>query len=260
MIHSTAVVDPKAEIGEGVSIGPYTVVEAGVHIGPNCRIGPHVTLYPGVTLGEGTRVHATAVLGDTPQDLAFRDAESYVRIGRNCTIREGVTIHRGTKPGTATEIGDDCFIMAFAHCAHNVKLGRRVIMANAVLLAGYVQVADGVFLSGNAVVHQFVKIGRLAMIGGAAAVNKDVPPFCTLAPGRLNGLAGMNTVGLRRAGLSPEEREEIKRAFKILFRSGLNTTQACERLREEFGQGVAAEMLTFIEGSERGICAFDPSC
>ncbi len=254
MIHKTAIVDPRAELGDDVSVGPYAVVEGGVRIGAGCTIGPHVTIFEGVSIGETTRVHAGAVLGDVPQDLSFDGAVSYVRIGARCTIREGVTIHRGTKPETATEIGDDCFLMAFSHCAHNVRLGQRVIMANGVLLAGYAEVGDGVFLSGSCAVHQFVKIGRLAMVGGLSALTKDLPPFCTSRTNGINGVVGLNVVGLRRAGLSSDERADVKCAFDILFRAGLNTTQAAERLRREFDTGPAAEFVPFIEASTRGIC------
>lgn len=254
MIHETAVIDPGAELGGDVAVGPFSYIEAGVRVGDGCVIGPHVSILRYTTLGSNCKVHAGAVLGDLPQDKKFEDCESWVRIGADCVVREGVTIHRGTKPGTATEIGDDCFLMAFSHFAHNVKLGTGVIVANGALLGGYVEVGDRAFISGNSMMHQFVKVGRLAMLGGGCAVTKDVPPFCTLGPVSLNTIVGLNVVGMRRAGLTPEQRDEIRRAFKILYHSGLNVSQAAKRIRETFSSGPALEFCTFIEQSKRGIC------
>lgn len=255
-IHPTAVVNPGAELGKDVEIGPFAFVDANTVIDDGCVIGPHVVIHRYTTLGAQTRVHATAVLGDLPQDLAFGGARSHVIIGSKCTIREGVTIHRGTKEDTSTVVGDECFLMAFSHLGHNVKLGRGVIMANSALLAGYVEVGDRAFISGNAVVHQFTRIGRLAMLSGLSGTGKDVPPFCVVAGVRRNVIAGLNIVGLRRAGFTPEQRKEIKRAFDVLYRSGLNFSQALARMKDEFPAGPAAEMWQFAEGSKRGLCPF----
>ena len=256
MIHKTAVIDAGAELGRDVTVGPFSYIEADVRVGDGCVIGPHVSILRYTSLGANCRVHAGAVLGDLPQDTAFKQCESWARIGANCLIREGVTIHRGTKPGTVTEIGDDCFLMAFSHFAHNVRLGKGVIVANGALLGGYVEVGGRAFISGNCLIHQFVKVGRLAMLGGGSAASKDVPPFCTLRTLSLNTVAGLNVVGMRRANLSPEEREEIKRAFKILYKSGLNVSQSVEKIRETFTSGPALEFCAFIEESKRGICGF----
>lgn len=256
MIHQSAVVEEGAELGADVAVGPFSYIESGVTIGSGCVIGPHVTILRHTSLGSGTEVHAGAVLGDLPQDVGFENKDSFVRIGSNCIIREGVTVHRGTKEGTSTEIGDGCFLMAFSHFAHNVKLGSGVIVANGALLGGYVQVGEKVFISGNSVIHQFVKIGRVAMLGGGSGVSKDVPPFCTIQPLAPNTVLGLNVVGLRRAGMSPDERKDIKRAFKILYQSGLNVTQATEKIRATFDSGSALEFCEFIEASDRGICAF----
>jgi UDP-N-acetylglucosamine acyltransferase len=255
MIHETAVIEPGAELGENVRVGPYAHIETGTEIGDGCVIGSHATIMRFTKLGSECSVHAGAVLGDLPQDLGFEGGDTYLRVGDGCLIREGVTLHRGTKPGTATEIGDNCFLMAFSHCAHNVKLGNHVILANAVLLAGYVQVGDSTFIGGGAGIHQYVRIGRLAMIGGNAGVSKDVPPFCTVEPVGLNIIAGLNVVGLRRGGLTPDERKEIKEAYRILFRSGLNNSDAKEKIRETFTSGPALELADFIDEAERGICA-----
>jgi UDP-N-acetylglucosamine acyltransferase len=165
-----------------------------------------------------------------------------------------VTIHRGTKPDTKTVVGDECYLMAFSHLAHNVQLGRKVILANAVLLGGYVEVGDGCFFGGGAGVHQFCKIGRLVMVGGNSGLSKDVPPFCMVETVSMNKILGLNTVGMRRGGLGSEERKQIKRAFTLLYRSGLNIPDAARRIREEFESGPAVEMADFIDASERGIC------
>ena len=237
-IHPTAVIGPGVELGEGVSVGPHAVIFTGVSVGPR------------------TRIHAGAVLGDEPQDLGFKGGDSRVRIGADCVIREHVTIHRGTKPGTETVVGDGCFLMAGSHLAHNVVLGQRVILANGALLAGYVQVGDAAFVSGNTVVHQFVRIGRLAMLSGGGAISQDVPPFCTTRGGSLNNVAGLNVVGLRRAGFTPAQRLDVRRAFKLLYRSGLNTRQAVEAIRAQFADGPPRELADFAAGARRGIVAF----
>lgn len=236
-IHPTALIEDGAVIGEDVDIGPYAVILRGTSVGPRCHI------------------HAGAVIGDLPQDLAFRPTDSFVRIGADCVIREHVTIHRGTKPETATVVDDGCMLMANSHLGHNVRLGSRVILANGVLLGGYVEVGDGAFISGNVSVHQFVRVGRLAMLGGNCAVSKDVPPFCTTPGVSRNVVAGLNVVGMRRAGFTPADRLQVKRAFTLLYRSGLNVSQALERMRQEGAAGAALELLQFVAESRRGICA-----
>lgn len=253
-IHPTAVIGSNAEIGTDVEIGPYTVIGDEVRIGDGCLIGPHVVIHPFTTLGQRCRVHATAVLGDLPQDLSFPGGASYADIGDDCVIREGVTVHRGTKPDTRTVIGSGCFLMANSHFAHNVQVGNKVIVANGALLAGYVEVGEGAFISGNVVIHQFVRVGRLAMLGGQSGIGKDIPPFCTTESATRNRIAGLNLVGLKRAGFTPPERKELKRAFDMLYRSGLNVSQALEKMKTEFTEGPAAELWRFIEQSERGIC------
>jgi UDP-N-acetylglucosamine acyltransferase len=258
-IHATAVVAPGARIGSDVTIGPFACIEEDVAVGDRCRIGPHVTIMRHTTLGEDCEVHAGAVLGDAPQDLAFAGVESVLTIGRKCIIREGVTLNRGTKPGTATAIGDGCFLMAFSHCGHNVVLGERVILANGVLLAGYVTVGDRVFIGGNAAVHQFCRIGRLAMVGGLAAVTQDVPPFTMVATGSVSDLAGLNTVGLRRAGVNPPDRAALKRAYHVMFRAGLGRREALRRIREAESSPLVDELCGFIEATERGVCGETPA-
>ena len=235
-------------------IHPTAVIEDGAVIGENANIGPHVVILRNVTIGPNCRIHAGAVIGDLPQDLAFREAETFVRIGADCVIREHATIHRGTKPDTATVVGDGCYLMAHSHLAHNVCLGDRVIVANGALLAGYVEVGDLAFVSGNVVVHQFVRIGRLAMLSGGCGISKDLPPFCTTVGLQRNAIAGLNAVGMRRAGLSPVERAQAKQAFTLLYRSHLNVSQALEKIRQEFTDGPALEFVRFVAASRRGIC------
>jgi len=249
----SALVDVRKK-GRMSIIHPTAVIEDGAVIGDNADIGPHAVILRHVTIGPNCRIHAGAVIGDLPQDLAFQAAETFVHIGADCVIREHVTIHRGTKPGTATVVSDGCYLMAHSHLAHNVRLGNRVILANGALLAGYVDVGDLAFISGNVVVHQFVRIGRLAMLSGGCGIGKDVPPFCTTVGLERNAIGGLNAIGMKRAGLSPAERAEVKRAFTLLYRSNLNVSQALERIRQEFTDGPALEIVQFAAASRRGIC------
>jgi UDP-N-acetylglucosamine acyltransferase len=255
-IHPTATVAPGARLEGEVTVGPYAYIEPDTVLGDGCVIGPHASVLRHTTLGPGCRVHAGAVLGDLPQDLSFGGAVSYLKVGAKCVIREGVTLHRGTKEGTATEIGDGCFLMATAHCAHNVRLGPGVIVANGAMLGGYAEVGERAFISGNCMIHQFTRVGRLAMLSGGAGISKDVPPFCTVPGIMTNRVVGLNVIGMRRAGLTPEQRLQIKQAFQLVYRSGLNVSQAVERLRAAFAAGPAAEFCAFIEQSKRGICGY----
>jgi len=254
MIHNTAIIDPKAELDKDVDIGPFSVIEKDVTIGSGTVIGPNVYVRQYTSIGPGCNIHAGAVLGGVPQDLNFKGDKSFVTIGMNCQIREGVTINRGTQAESVTEIGDGCFLMAFSHFGHNVKLGRGVKVANGSLFAGYVEVGDQAFISGNCLLHQFVKVGRLAMLSGGCGVSKDVPPFCMTKNLELNKIISLNSVGLRRSTLSTNDQQEIKAAFKLLFNSGLNVSQALERIKSNYPSGPASEFSTFIEKSERGIC------
>lgn len=237
------------------TIHPTAVIEDGAVIGRNVDIGPHAVVLRNVTIGPNCRMHAGAVIGDLPQDLAFQPADTFVHIGADCVIREHVTIHRGTKPGTATVVGDGCYLMANSRLAHNLRLGTRVIVANGALLAGYVEVGDEAFISGNVVIHQFVRIGRLAMPSDGCGIGKDVPPFRTTVGLERNRIGGLNTIGMHRAGLPPAERVQGKRAFTLLYRSHLNVSQALERMRQEFTDGPVMEIVEFASASQRGICS-----
>ncbi len=254
IIHETAIVENGAELGANVSVGPFCHISSGATVGDDCRIGDRCSIMGTVKIGKGCRLHAGCFIGDTPQDVGFEGGESSVEIGSGCIIREGVTIHRGTKPGTVTSIGDNCFLMAFSHCAHNVALGDRVVIANSALLGGYVEVGSRAFVSGNVCVHQFVRVGKLAMLGGNCSVNKDVPPFMIVKSASLNTVGGVNFVGLKRAGIEVGEREQIKEAYSLLYRSGLNVAQAVEKIRTGLSGEAAGEIADFIEVSKRGIC------
>ena len=257
-IHDTAVVSPKAKIADDVEVGPYSVISDSVEIGAGCSIGPHVTVCGFTKIGPGCEVHSGAVLGDTPQDTGFKDVESYVEIGANCIIREGVTVHRGTDEGSSTVVGDGCFLMAFSHIAHNVVLENDVIMANNSMLAGHVHICEKVFISGGVGVHQFVRVGRLALLGGNSVCAKDVPPFCMVEPCTWNGVKGLNVIGMRRAGMTAEERADVKRVFKTLYGSGLNVKQALEQI-DAIDNAAAREMAGFVRASKRGICGSELS-
>ena len=252
-IHPTAIIESGAELGSNVTVGPYCYIATGTVVGDNTVMGPYVCVLQHTTIGPGCRIHAGATLGDLPQDLSFKDVVSHTRIGANCTIREGVTVHRGTKPDTTTEIGDECYLMCNSHFAHNVKLGKSVIVANGAACAGYVEVGDRAFISGYCAIHQFVRIGRLAMVGALTMASKDIPPFFTTRSSSLNGVAGCNIVGMRRAGMSAEDRTQVRKAFSMLYRSNLNVSQAVEALRATFNAGPVVEICDFIKQSKRGI-------
>ncbi len=254
-IHPTAVVEPGARLGSDVVIGPFCYVQRDAEIGDGCELLSHVSVLAHTTLGKRCRVHTGAVLGGLPQDTGFKGEVSYARIGDDCVLREMVTVNRGTKPGTATVIGNGCMLMANVHCAHNVQVGNHVTVTNCTGFAGYATVGDRAFVSGMVTVHQFVNIGKLAMVGLTAVLTKDLPPFCTVRPSTLNGVAGMNIVGMRRAGMTAEARAAVKYAFKVLYGSGLNVTQAVAVLEQGPGGPEIDAMLEFIRGSKRGICA-----
>lgn len=251
-IHPTAVIGQNVQIGEGTQIGPFVIVEDGVILGKNNNIRAGVYIGAGTEIGDANDIHMRSVIGHIPQDVSFKNEPSYTRIGSRNQIREFVTIHRGTKPGTSTVIGDDNFLMAYCHVAHNCQIGNRVIMVNQASLTGHCIVEDQAFLSGMTGLHQFTRVGRLSMLSALSAVNKDIPPYMTCG-GRPAVVVGINVVGMRRAGFSPETRSEIKQAYKLLYRSGLNVSQALNLMREKLKSAEAAHLINFIENSDRGI-------
>lgn len=251
MIHPTAVIHPKAKLHPSVRVGPYAVIDEGVEVGEGCIVGPHAYLTGQTIIGAHNHFFAGAIIGEAPQDLKYKGEPTRLRIGDHNVFREHVTVHRSTHGTESTEIGSHNFLMANAHVAHNCALGNHVILANGVLLGGHVQVADRVFLSGNCVVHQFVRVGTLAMMQGGSALSKDLPPF-TISWG-VNHICGLNSVGLRRAGFAPAEREELKRLYHKLFRGGTNLRVAAEAARKEFSGAAAKTMLEFLAASKRGV-------
>ena len=252
-IHPTAVIDPAAEIGRGCVIGPYVVIDAGVVLGEECHLGPHVYITGGTVLGPRNRIHAGAVLGDAPQDLKYAGAPTRLRIGADNTFRENVTVHRSNKMEADTTIGNGNLFMAGSHAGHNCEIGDLNILANGALLAGHVTLASRAFISGNCLVHQFCRVGRLAMMQGGSAISKDLPPFC-VARGD-NGIAGLNTVGLRRAGISAAERLALRRLFKVLFRREGGLAGAIVEARARFADAACTELIDFVAASRRGVCA-----
>lgn len=255
-IHSTAIVDPNAKIGADVQIGPFSIVGPDVTIGGQTIVQSHVVIEGEVAIGRGNFVGHGAIIGTPPQDVSFSpERKTRVEIGDDNIIREFCTIHRGSSDGSATKIGDKNFLMAGAHVGHNCVIGNNVIVANNCLLGGYVRVEDGAFLGGGSTFHQFMHIGRLVMVQGSSAFGKDLPPFVVAA--ERNSVFGLNIVGMRRAGLSANDRNEIKEAFKLIYLSGLNTSQALEKA-ETMTFGVPArEFLDFVASSKkRGICPF----
>ncbi len=255
MIHPTAIIDPSARLGANVSVGAYSIVGPRVEIGDQSVLHPHVVIYSGVKMGKANTIHAGAVIGDVPQDLSFlTSTNSFVCIGDRNTIRENVTIHRGSKESSVTNIGNDCFLMAGSHLAHDVSIGNHVIVANNVLLAGHATVGDRVFFGGGSVVHQHTRIGRLVIAQGLSGFSKDVPPFTMAA--EVNTVVGLNNVGLKRAGFSPAVRTEIKAAFALIYRSGLNVSQALAAAHEQIWGPEATEFFDFIRSATKhGVCA-----
>ena len=255
-IHPTAIVDPRAQIGANVEIGPFSVIGAQTVIGERTVIQSHVAIEEEVFIGAGNFIGHGAIIGAPPQDLSFSpERKTKIDIGNENVIREYCTIHRGSAEGSATKIGDKNFFMAGAHVGHNCEIGNNVIIANNCLLGGHVRVGDGAFLGGGGIFHQHMHIGRLALTQGGSGFSKDIPPFVIAA--EINYVFGVNVVGLRRAGFSGQDRNEIKAAFKLLYTSGLNISQALEKADTmKFGKA-AREFFEFVANAKkRGICPY----
>ncbi len=258
LIHPTAIIDPQAELDPTVEVGPHVIIEGPVCIGPRTRIMANAYISGNTRIGSDNIIHIGCVIGHTPQHLGYKGAPTGVRIGDGNEFREYVTVHRAAEEGHDTTIGNRCYFMGLSHVAHDVTVGNEVIVANGALLAGHVRVEDKVFISGNVGVHQFCAIGELAMIGGLSKIVKDVPPYM-LVDGQ-SQVCGINVVGLRRAGFDPQTREKIRQAFKILYRSGLNVSDAVSRLESEFPDCEPVQkIVAFIRSSKRGIASHTPS-
>jgi len=251
-IHPTAVVSKEAVLGEGVVVGPHVVIEGPVHVGPDCVLRPHVTLCGPLTMGRNNNVYSGAVLGEGPQHVKYNQEPTSVEIGDHNIFREHVTVHRGTTQSWTTKIGSHNFFMVNAHVAHDCRIGNRCIFANGALVGGHCELADNVYLSGNSAVHQFVRIGRLALLSGCSATTKDIPPF--VIQQNIDTVVGVNVIGMRRAGLSHTQIDAVRQAFKVLFRDNLVLPAALALLERDLGQvDVVAEMISFLRQSHRGI-------
>lgn len=253
MIHPTAVIAPQAELDATVQVGPYAVIDAGVRLGPRCVVGPHAYLTGQTRAGADNRFFAGCVIGEAPQDLKYRGAPTEVRIGEGNVFREHVTIHRSAKEGETTWLGSHNFLMANCHVGHNCRVGDHVIIANGALLGGHAQVDDRAFISGNCLVHQFTRVGTLALMQGGSGISKDLPPF-TIARGD-NGMCGLNVVGMRRAGLTSAQRLELRKLYQLLFRQGLRLSVAVQTAARSFTSAPAKVLLEFLSEARRGVCA-----
>lgn len=253
-VHPTALVDASAQIGAGVEIGPFSIIGPDATIGEKTIVQSHVVIEGEVTIGSGNFIGHGAIIGAPPQDVSFsHERKTRLEIGNDNIIREYCTIHRGTAEGTATKIGDKNFLMAGAHIGHNCLIGNNVVIANNCLLAGHVRVDDGAFLGGGSTFHQHMHVGRLVMVQGSSAFGKDLPPFVIAA--ERNFVFGLNAVGLRRAGFNASDREEIKRAFELIYLSGFNISQALEKAATMKFSVPAQEFLDFIANAKkRGVC------
>ena len=253
MIHPTAIIHPKAKLDSTVQVGPYAVIDEGVELGAGCIVGPHVYLTGLTTIGAQNQIHAGCVIGDAPQDLKYDGTPTRLRIGDRNVFREHVTVHRSTKPDAETIIGSHNFLMANAHVAHNCAVGDHVILANGALLGGYAVVQDRAFISGNCCVHQFTRVGTLALMQGGSVISKDLPPF-TVGLWK-NEICGLNVVGLRRAGFTAEQRMELKRLYHLLFRGGKSLGAAMVDAQTKYTSAAAKVLLDFIAEAKHGVCA-----
>ena len=253
MIHPTAVIHPKAKLDPSVTVGPYTVIDEAVDIGPRSIIGPHVYLTGVTTIGAENQFHAGCVIGDAPQDLKYDGTPTRLRIGDKNVFREHCTVHRSTKPDDETVIGSNNFLMQNSHVGHNCVMGNHVILAGGALLAGHAVAQDRAFISGNCLIHQFTRVGALAMMQGGSAVSKDLPPF-TIALHQ-NEICGLNIIGLRRAGFTSEQRLKLKAAYRLLFRSGKNLRAAIAEAQRQFIDGPARTLVDFVATAKRGVCS-----
>lgn len=253
-IHPTAVIDPAAEIDSSADVGPYVIIEPKVRVGPGCKLYAGAYLSAGATLGEGVHVHPYAVVGHHPQDLGWKHTPSYVTVGDGTIIREHATIHRGTPPETTTAVGKRCFLMAGSHIAHNCTVGDDVKLANGAALGGWVSVGDGTFVSSCVGIHQFVRVGRGCMLGGLSRIVADVPHFMSVMP---DGVVGLNIVGLRRGGMPAAERLLLRKAYKLIYRSGLPLPEALRRVAALGESSALGAVLDFFRSpTKRGFMRY----
>jgi UDP-N-acetylglucosamine acyltransferase len=255
-IHPTAIVHPKAELGEDVDVGPYSIIGEHVRIGQGTRLISHVSVEGWTEIGSHCQIFPFASIGMAPQHLQYKGEPTRVVIGDHNILREYVTVNRGTVPGGGhTSLGHHNFLMAYVHIAHDCQVGNHVVMANSATLAGHISIGDHSIIGGLVGIHQFVRIGAYVMIGGCSAVGKDVPPFVRAAGGYRAQLYGINAIGLRRQGFSNERISTLKRAYELLFRSGVRMAEAMKQAREDYkDQPDVLQVLSFLDGSKRGVC------
>lgn len=252
-IHPTAIVNSKAEISDGVIIGPYSVIEAGAVIGENSIIQSHVFISGFTRIGKGCIIGHSSVIGTDPQDLKFKNEPTLAKIGDRTHIREYVTVNRGTSAHGETTVGEDCLLMAYVHVAHDCIVGNGVILANCVNMAGHTEIGDFVNIGGLVPIHQFVRIGSYAFVGGGYRVPKDVPPY-VLAIGDPLRYTKINVIGLRRRGFSPNTLKKIQQAYRLLYNSGLNISQGIQKVKEQLNDIQEVKLITdFFEGTKRGV-------
>ena len=252
-IHPSAMVDPGAQLDAGVIVGPWTMIGPNVRVGAGTEIGPHVLIEKDTDVGEGCRISQGAVLGTDPQDLKYAGEDSRLVVGDRTVIREYATLNRGTAASGETAVGNDCVLMAYSHIAHDSVIGNNVVIANAVNMGGHVLIEDWAIVGGLTAIHQFVRIGAHAFVGGATRASQDVAPYCRVA-GSPAKLYGLNSVGMERRGFTDEMKRELKKAYRIVFQSSLNISQALARAHEELRIYPEIEhFLSFIEASERGM-------
>ncbi len=253
-IDPTSIVHPKAQLGQHVKIGPYCTISSGAVIGDNTSLQSHVVVDGNTHIGANCKIFPFSCIGIQSQDLKFKKGNiCYTSVGDHCIIREQVTIHAGTEDGSKTTIGNNCSLLAVSHVAHNCKLGNNVILSHAAILGGHVFIEDNANVGAQSAIHQFVRIGRFALVAGVARLTQDVAPY-TIAEGSPGIMRVVNNVGLKRAGFSPEKIAEINKAFKILFKRGHRLAQAMSILEQEFPDSdVIQNMISFIQTSERGL-------
>lgn len=252
-IHPTAIVSPKAKLGENINVHAYAIIHDNVEIGNDCVIGPHALLYNGARLGNRVKIHQAASIAHVPQDLSFKNEESLFIIDDDTTIHEFVTCHRGTKSTGFSKVGKNCLLMAYSHVAHDTTVGNNCILANAVQLGGHVVVEDYAIIGGLTGVHQFCRIGQYSMVGGVFKVSQDVPPFVLAARNPLK-FSGLNVIGLRRRGFTNQDIEALKKTYDYIYNSSLNVSQAVKKIEAELSDSkYVQQVLDFIRTSKRGI-------
>lgn len=252
-IHPTAIVSPNAKLGDNIEVGPYAIIYDDVEIGNDCKIGPNAVIYDGARIGNRVKIFQGASISNLPQDLKFGNEQTFLYIGDDTVIREFAALHKGTTATGKTSIGSKCLLMAYTHVAHDCTVGDQVIIANAVQIAGHVEIENTVIIGGLSAVHQFGKIGQHSMVGGGSMANSDVPPYC-MTSGYPARFMGLNIVGLKRRNFSDEDINAIKDAYRIFYQSGLIFSKALDEVKEKYTDHPQVKnIINFIEKSDRGV-------